>query len=134
MPNSKNTSSGDASYRRLSQEKKRAIEFRWPNPRVSVLRIRLRKYRLGKTDLSLSLFFLDDDSWSHHHHETLRFTPHTNVLEQTVDKGKVAQHGNTTFVTTLAETLDTTQENGTSVRNTDGRIDRGAREDRKLNG
>ncbi len=44
------------------------------------------------------LFLLNDDAWRDHHHEALRLTANSHVLEQTIDVRQLAKHRHALFV------------------------------------
>ena len=44
-------------------------------------------------------FLLNDDSRCDHHHQALRFTTDTNILEQSVDVRNVVEDWQTTLIT-----------------------------------
>ena len=73
----------------------------------------------GSSDDEFLFFFLDDDSWSHHQHDTFRFTTHTAVLKETADVRDLVQNRNTGHVAAFTKSLDTTEKDSTTVWHAD---------------
>ena len=75
-------------------------------------------------NLDLFFFLLNNDAWRNHHHQAGGLATDTNVFEQAVDVRNVAEERYSAFVPTFGQSLDTADDDRSTVRHIDRCADR----------